>query len=376
MATTATENLGLTQWPDFEMVVKGAAVRLASALTEPVCKAHELGRRIQLVPHLHPGAWKVEILARQLFLGLGLVLCAVFSPLALVGMGLRYAITLLQNKPYLYFRGNAASITKEEIVMLMWNIACNSAGHSISDAGVLPWAFRIDSIIAKIREKDPDLLVLQEVYDPPAAFYLYQQLQNEYAHFYFNIGPRAVGVSSGFFVASKLAIKNPNFVPFSKDILDGRTKNAEKGVFSFDVNGMRLFTTHLQHSEECAYPTQAELQCRKLEIEMLVAEVNNVAGPVIITGDLNAEGNELTELFKYCRESKTEKTWGGDRWYATFADPRKKISDPLTLDHTMASKGVELYTELVPTGYDATRFDPKALSDHTGLLSRIRVRAN
>jgi hypothetical protein len=253
------------EWADYEMQLKSLVFKAASYLTDPVCTSHELLRRIQVVDALHPMAYKISNFARKAFLGLGLAVCACFAWTALGGIALRYLAVKLQNQPYIYYQGNAVekSLPSSGISLLSWNICCNSGGYSISDAGVVPWAFRIDAVVQKIKEADADVLSLTEVFDPRSAFYLYEQLKDDYSHFYFNIGPRAIGVSSGIFIASKFEIKNPNFLPFPKEMLIGRTKNAEKGVFSFDLPFATIFSTHLQHSEECAYPTDEEVLARK-----------------------------------------------------------------------------------------------------------------
>src|SRR5207302_2011714 len=121
--------------------------------------------------------------------------------------------------------------------LLSWNICCTGAGFSISDGGVVPWKERIDEIAAKIVQTNADLNCLYETIDVQSAFYLYDKLKGQgYRHFYFNMGPRAIGPASGMFVSSKYQIKNPEFTPFSVDTLVGRTKAISKGVFTFDLH--------------------------------------------------------------------------------------------------------------------------------------------
>ncbi|QYF49339.1 hypothetical protein RHABOEDO_001660 [Candidatus Rhabdochlamydia oedothoracis] len=157
----------------------------------------------------------------------------------------------------------------------------------------MPWHFRIDKIIVKILEEDPDILILYEVMDTAAGFYLYEKLQEKYAHFYFNIGPRAIGCSSGIFVASRAEIISPEFTPFPKQMLFGRTKISEKGVFSFDMQiegkNVKVYATHLQHSEQPQYPTKKEIQAREAAMDLIIEKVNQDTSNVIVTGDLNLD---------------------------------------------------------------------------------------
>ncbi|HNA61831.1 MAG TPA: hypothetical protein PKW79_02005 [Rhabdochlamydiaceae bacterium] len=360
MASVSNEITSEWSWTDREMQIKAPLIRFASWLTEPVCKTHEYFRTIQVVDHL----------ATQVFLGLGMLFWGAFSCLASLGICLRWIVCQIQTKPYLYFKGEAPVVQKSDFYLFSWNVACNSGGYSISDAGVMPWAYRIDGIIQTIRDKNADVLTLYEVFDPEAGFYLYSQLKDQYAHFYFNIGPRSIGVNSGIFMASKIAIDNPEFVPFPKEMLVGRTKNAEKGIFSFDVTGTRVFSTHLQHSEECNYSTSEEIEARKSEMELIMDKIRLVAGPVILTGDLNMDDGELANWSsQFKRGEYCEKTWGGDQFYATLVG-NKRISPPMNLDHTMV-QGVEITTAVVTTGYDAAIFNRLALSDHAGLMSYV-----
>jgi endonuclease/exonuclease/phosphatase family metal-dependent hydrolase len=360
MTSISNEISSEWSWADREMQVKAPLIRLASWMTEPVCKVHEYFRTIQVVDHL----------AHQIFLGLGMLFWGSLCCLAPLGIGLRWIVSQIETKPYLYFQGKALEVVKNDFSLLSWNIACNSGGYSISDAGVMPWAYRIDDIVKQLHAQDADVLSLYEVFDPEAGLYLYSQLKDQYAHFYFNIGARVIGVNSGIFIASKIAIENPEFIAFPKEMLVGRTKSAEKGFFSFDVADFKIFSTHLQHSEECDYSTSEEVEARKSEMELIMDKIRLVSGPIILTGDLNMGDEELTTWSSHFKKGEhSEKTWGGDQFYATLVG-NKQISPAMNLDYTMVQRA-EITTEIIPTGYDATIFNPSALSDHAGLMSYV-----
>ncbi len=357
----------------------------ASLLTEPVCKAHELFRRLYVVDELNPTASKTSNWARKFFLGVGIVASSFLSlGTAVPGAALRGIASHLEKEPFIYYQGKLSNkILEEGFSLLSWNICCVGGGYSISDGGVMPWNFRIDNIIEEIVKKDPDLLSLYEVMDTAAGFYLYERLQEKYAHFYFNIGPRAIGPSSGIFVASKAKIINPEFTPFPKQMLVGRTKISEKGVFSFDIQvegkKIKVYATHLQHSEQPQYPNEEEVEARKKEMELIVKKVNQEAGNVIVTGDLNLDNAEYENSFwketfqNLPIDENASKTWGGDEFCARMVG--KKDSGPLNLDYTLITKESEITgtTSLVETGYADTTFTIDALSDHRGLLSRFKI---
>ena len=358
------------------------AFRAASYLTDPICKSHELFRRICLADAetLDP----VLNLARKAALFVGLI---AWASLALVttlpGIALRALAAYIQKRPFIYWRGDAEGKVLppgRSFTLLSWNVCCVGAGYSISDGGVVPWSDRIDRIVDQIIEKDADVNCLYETFDSKSAFYLAERLKEKgYADFYFNIGPKAVGVSSGIFVASKYNIKNPEFSPFPQDTLVGRTKNAAKGVFSFDLEDFaRVYSTHLQHSEEPEFPTLEEVEARRRQMEIIVGKVNQVRDRcVVVTGDLNLDDQEYNSSSWHARFQKGDefrgKTWDGDAFCAQMVE--KRISGPLNLDHTMVASGTAhaIFTTLVETDYEAARFKADALSDHSALLSVIEM---
>lgn len=353
----------------------------ASLLTEPICKAHELLRRLYLVDVLNPTASKTSNWARKFFLGMGIVANSFLSVgTAFPGAVLRGITSYLEKEPFIYYQGKLPKqALKDDFSLLSWNICCVGGGYSISDGGVMPWRFRIDKIITKILKKDPDILVLYEVMDTAAGFYLYEMLQEKYACFYFNIGPRAIGPSSGIFVASKAETTSPEFTPFPKQMLVGRTKLSEKGVFSIQIDEkkVKIYATHLQHSEQPQYPTQEEIEARKAEMDLIIKKVNQDSSNVIVTGDLNLDNAEYsTSSWKRIFQNvffdeNGSRTWGGDEFCAKMVG--KRDSGPLNLDYTLIKKDSEMNarTSLIETGYDDTTFNRDALSDHRGLLSRF-----
>ncbi len=368
--------------------VAALAFQIASYLTDPVCKSHEWYRRISIVDPLHPDACALSNLARKVSLFLGMLACASLAVFTTIpGIALRFFASKIQTNPFIYAQGAANEKLlplNRSFSLLSWNMCCTAAGYAISDGGVMPWSFRIDNIVKKIIEKDGDVNCLYEAFDLHAAFYISEKLkQSGYKHIYYNIGPKAIGVSSGIMVASKYAIKNPEFIPFPIDTLVGRTKHAAKGVFSFDLssrgeNFARVYTTHLQHSEEPQFPTLDEVEGRKRQMEIIVEKVNAVRDRcVVVTGDLNLDDKEFKASSWHHRFQKgdcfgsTEKTWGGDEFCARMVG--KRISGALNLDHTMVTGGTAraMSTTLVHTGFDPFHFKRGALSDHAGLFSEI-----
>lgn len=377
-------------WPSLSLTISDQDAAhlfyLAAILTDPVCKAHEYYTLFVHsdsiypdLPHIDRVATKVAFFAHILFFGS----LAIISTLP--GVALRYLIINLQDNPFNHLEGRAREkkFGGNEFSLLSWNICCSLGGYVYTDAGVTNWPSRIDAIVDKIKEQDADVLCLYELFDAEASMKLYKELKDQYAHFYINIGPRTIGASSGLFVASKFPIHDPHFVAFPKDMLVGRTQFSEKGIFSFGVGTpdqpkARIFTTHLQHSEEVDFETDQEINARKEEMDLVMGEISKIRGQtVILTGDLNLDDEEYEESLWHNQFEKkvtsSKKTWGGDAFCAGLVE--KRPSPPLNLDHTLLLKdsGARIETRILPTGFQGDQFKPAALSDHSGLHSIIRV---
>ncbi|MFA6119410.1 MAG: endonuclease/exonuclease/phosphatase family protein [Parachlamydiales bacterium] len=362
--------------------------QIASYLTDPICKAHEFYRRFQIVSYIDTRSYKISNYIKKIFLLLGfLITSSIAIPSAILGIAFRYFGSCLQKKLYIHLKGKSPDkiLRNHTFNLLSWNICGISGGYSITDGGVMPiWLSRIKKISNQLLKTKCDVICLYEVFDINLALHLQQKLKKEYAHFYFNIGPNILGVSSGMFVASKFKIQNPNFSAFPPKALVGRTTYTKKGFFSFDLQSekrvfAKIFSTHPQHSEECAYPTGEEKKARKAAIELIQRETENEKNKaVIVTGDLNLDDDEYTslnisKLFEKKTNYNNKFTWGGDKFCATLV--AKRASPGLNLDHTLVKKGSakSIVTSLLETFYDDKKIEDEALSDHCGLISEIEL---
>ncbi|MES2121416.1 MAG: endonuclease/exonuclease/phosphatase family protein [Chlamydiota bacterium] len=368
--------------------VKAFLFRVASDMTDPVCKVHEFYRKLHLEGTLPE---EKSSLANKL---VHFVKMTGYAHKAITttfpAIALRSVASSLGSDPYLSHVSEAASSKtlpqSKTFTLLTWNVCFVAAGYPITDGGVLPWSERIDRVIDKIVEKDADVNCLYETFDTKSAFYLSEKLKEKgYTHIYFDIGPQALGASSGIMVASKYAIENPEFTPFPDEALVGRAKYSAKGVFSFDLLSegnafAKVFATHLQHSEEPEFPTSEEIEARRHQMNVITDKFQEREGKgIIVTGDLNLDdaefqSSEWQHLFlKGDRFDANSKTWGGDAFCAEMMG--KRGSKGLNLDHTMVLKKSvkEIHTYFVETGFDAEVFNPDALSDHAGLYSEITL---
>ena len=360
---------------------KIAAYRMASYLTDPVCRAREYSVRLQMTEELSPSpivqdlAARIclyvqslqlgheedldpEIIARfaeKCFLIAGCAGCAMISPFTSIpGMILRSLASNLETERFIHYLGSAPEkqLQNSTLSFLLWNICGIKGGYEIEEGGQMPMRddlsfasqSRLANIVKKLLEEDADILSLNEVFDINDAVYLVSALQTRYAHFIIQCGSRTVGPNSGLFLASKFSIKGISFTPFPKEFLVGSAKYAEKGFLTVTVQDAKgpIFTTihtHLQHSDQPSYPTQEEKLARKQALSMIfdrmfLDDLENV----VLAGDLNLDDEELASSHpeSYAKLQKTTSydlpedeettTWLGDQWYVEHGNQENTFS--------------------------------------------------
>ena len=391
-----TSNTSFLHKDNFSDLIKTVVFLTASYLTDPLANAHLCFRKTYVVDNLNPLSSKIANLARKLFLlvqVVGYTLLAIIGTLP--GIIIRAIVSSLEKERFIHLstQGKGKILPENRRFSLgSWNATTGLAsGHTITDAGVEHWSTRIDEIVEKIIEYGANVQTLYEAMDIKSAVYLCKKLKEHgFVDFYFNIGSRAFGTSSGMFIASKYKIKNPEFVMFPKDTFSNRAKYSEKGVFSFELQSKgktfaKVFSTHPQHSEEPAYAPKEDVDAREKQMKIVVDKIKQEKKDkcIILTGDLNIDDYELENsswwkegIFeKGVKFSESEKTWGGDEFCSSLLDTNKKISGPLNLDHTMIVKNTAklIETILIHTGYNPKVYTKEALSDHAGLFSLITV---
>ena len=372
---------------DYSNKVKELMFIVGSCLTEPFLKSDEYLKRCYTVEALNKDSGKCEQITRKFFLIVGMFGWGALGLLTtLPGFFFGALPTLLQSKPYIYAQYEVIpkSLPSERLITLLsWNVCCIGASLTITDAGVTPTSFREGAILENIIDANADIACLSEVFDVITARYFKEKLAEAgYRHFFFHIGPKAIGLSSGLFIASRYSVQNPEFAVFSR--FTGWAGYSKKGVFSFDIMDnrralARIHATHLQHSEKPAEPERGEVESRIHQLNELERIANKVSAtfPQVITGDFNMDEEELAEhplSQKFSRGDVIgdEKTWEGDAWCAKQIYG-KPATAPMNLDYTIG-KNVALTTRIAfETFFKEGAFTEKALSDHKPLLSYIKI---
>lgn len=370
-------------WNDYAL---DSALTAASYLYDPLLKVHQWKWQICVLDKIYPTASKVELFARKILYTLGIIGAALLAiPCTIIGFIIRSVALTLTSKKFLHSTSNALEVNMDQSLTIYSANLCGApGGHSISDGGVLPWQFRIDDLISAINSQDKQVVCLFEIFDVQMAHSLIAGLGRKYRHFYYGMGSNHLGPTSGLFVASKIKISEPCFEFFSKANLDGRSKHSNKGFFHFAIAyrdaQVRIYSTHMGHSEEPSQPTKNEIDARVRQRQQIVSKMADFQQQSqILTGDLNLDSDEFDSQgwgrFFDKGTVPNENTWGGDPYMAKVVG--KKASPPSTLDYTMAFRGssskVEIQTQYLQTGYDGTQFKATALSDHSALLSTVTV---
>jgi endonuclease/exonuclease/phosphatase family metal-dependent hydrolase len=309
----------------------------------------------------------------------------------------RISAQIVAQKSFTYLQGSFKEKILEKgkpLTVFSLNTCFVAGGFSLFYGGVAPWPERVDQLIEKIQEKNPDLLCLQEVNDIEAAYRLYDALKDQYAHFYFNIGPKVLSQNSGLFVASKLAIQDPSFKTF--DEVPGTQKLVNKGFFDCQILSdakvvAHLFLTHLSPSSDDGLPTSEEKEIRKKELEMIFAKMKSFTkeAPIIFAGDFNItreddEASILKEEFQDLFPKGEKSNATNLLKQACFAHSDKEIEEAkltnpeFSIDYILFKPGKSKCKGKVSLvkSYNVKDANPtqKALSDHHALFAEFFLR--
>lgn len=154
---------------------------------------------------------------------------------------------------------------------------------------------------------------------------------------------------------------------------------------SNDKDFTRIYTTHMQHSEETSYPTREEIKSRKKQSNLIKDEIRNSSPelPVFLIGDFNMNANEFNDNFAEFLQMQNQYsgyTWGGDQYSVQkIVKGDKRYSTSCNLDYTGLVKAHSKHVESFQTTsedveFDGTQFYPYALSDHQPLLTKVELK--
>lgn len=298
----------------------------------------------------------------------------------------------LQKGGYTHIRGEALEKSLDprdpQVKVMSWNICGIGGGMSLDHGGVNHWRSRIDAIVEKIKTEDPDVLILQEVYDAALAEAIIDRLKSDYAHFFTHLGPNVWGSVDGCMILSKCAVHNFSHTSFENNtwILNRGFATLELKATSQDILPCaRVIGTHLIHGDE---PDD-----KKNRIEQVAQIVSHIARqtlsmPTVLAGDLNMErdqeeGKILSSRLHHgyqgsqptCTnrlvaqwDSKTRSVWEETIDYISLF----KSTQPEGIRFPAVDENVTLENCHLVEAFDESYNTKTALSDHHGLAVVIK----
>jgi hypothetical protein len=292
-------------FPSSKAEVRAFGYKAASHLTEPLCMVREYIVKMQIVDEIPPhprlykllsGDAKLTRLAEKCYLSMGIAFFGLLSPLALLGIGIRFIVSNLENEKFIHYLGDLPEkhLAEDKFTFLQWNICGIKAGYEIGEGGQMPLReslleikeTRLQKIVDKLLELDADVISLNELFDINDFAYIAGKLRGRYAHMIGNCGGRSIGPNSGLALFSKFKVEEISFEPFPKEMLVSGAKYCEKGLLKATIrDGKNLisdvFLTHLQHSEEPELKepffssASAEVSARAEGIALVKAKVDS-----------------------------------------------------------------------------------------------------
>jgi len=206
-------------------------------------------------------------------------------------------------RPFRYKKGkldNKILPKSRQLSILSWNVCLLEHNLSMLFGGVPPWQARIHNIAKTLLKHNPDIICLQEAFSPEANIALIEKLQTRYSHFYYHIGPKpsgfsleSLGIPSGLFIASKYALQDFSFTPYTKEqtppfrgygFVTAKIYNQDQLLGSF-------ITTHLQPGQ-----SKEDAHYRKLQMQAIGSAIDPLPSPVFLCGDLNIDKTSTEAL--------------------------------------------------------------------------------
>jgi endonuclease/exonuclease/phosphatase family metal-dependent hydrolase len=328
-----------------------------------------------------------------------LLLCVVaplpvLGSIAAVGAAskvLRVAGFALQKNGFTHVKGllPETHLPDGKAKVMTLNVCGVGGGMSLNHGGVIGWRGRIDRLVDLIRRENPDVLVLEEIYDHAFSEELIARLKGDFAHFFTDLGASAMGSVGGCMVLTKCAVHN-----FSNTTFTNSTWQLKRGFAELEIKAKpddalpcaRIIGTHLIHGDEP--------EDKAGRVKQLAEIVNSVAQktlaphlPTILTGDLNiereqAEGEQLSFYLRHgyqgnaptCTnrltaqwDRETKSVWAETIDYISLF--KETLPDLRHLP--VIDAGIHLQDCHLIDTYDETYNTKTALSDHKGVALTV-----
>lgn len=337
-------------------------------------KVKEIGIRAMIV---------LGALASFLFAGTYLLLTAIVLS---VGSKIFRAVGFyFQKDGFTHIQGKApeAHLSYGQATVMTWNVRGHGGGLHYAEGGVIHWRSRIDRITDSVKENDPDVIVLQEVYDTALIEAIVSRLGDRYAHFYTHLGANTWGNESGCMVITKCAVHNFTHTDFGKT--DAKVK---RGFETLEIKARpedpfpcaRIVGTQLSPGKEA----------KAIRMEQVAQIIDTVAQeklamPTLFVGNMHfdRDSQEGVYLSRYLYHSYrgSEPTHSDElvKQWAPIFEGQEESSDYISFFKRnptddvrifpVFEKGVKLLDSHLVRGFDENYNTKTALSDHHAVVT-------
>lgn len=170
-----------------------------------------------------------EIFVKFFRLGIGGNAFLMGAPLAMIGQLIKVPTAYFWKEDFEYYHnpGNTIWIDKKNIKIWTWNLAAMHSGLRRYN-GMRPNEPRLNEIVKYLKNKNDDILCLQEVFTESATQILIEGLKKQYPHIVHNVGKNVIGINSGLMLLSKFPIEHLEFETFTSRT--GFNQLSQKGV--------------------------------------------------------------------------------------------------------------------------------------------------
>lgn len=292
-----------------------------------------------------------------------------------------------QKDGFTHIRSNVPekSLVDGKACVMTWNIRGHGGGL-YAEGGVIHWRSRVDKITETIRNEDPDVIVLQEVYDTSLIEALVDRLEDRYAHFYTHLGANTWGNESGLLVITKCAVHQFTHTDFIKT-----DEKVKRGFETLEIKAhpddllpcARIIGTQLSPGKEAANTRTAQVE---QIIDALAKE--KIEAPTLFVGSLNVDRdsqNEGAYLSNYLYHSylDIEPTHSDElvNQWAPIYEGQEESSDFISFFKRSPSgdgrtlpvleKGIRLLDSHLDRGFDENYDTKTALSDHHAVVTVV-----
>lgn len=305
----------------------------------------------------------------------------IFGAAVILGLGskiFREAGFYFQKDGFTHIRGSAPETTLNgNATVMVWNIRGYGGGLHYG-YGVVHWKLRIDRIVEEIRQANPDVLVLQDIYDTALVEALQVRLGGLFAHTYAHMG------ESGTMVMTKCAVHHFSHTEFADqdDVVKRGFETLEIKASPDDLFPCaRVIGTKLT-------PGNGMEEIRMRQVAQIVDTLarQKLAMPTLFVGSLtiDRDGKEGEYLSRYLYHSYLDKepTYSDQlvsQWAPIF-DGQERVSDFISFFKRNLADGrvlpvIERNIRLVGSGlvkgFDADYNTKRARSDCNGVVTQF-----